>query len=119
MDLVASDVILADNVAHQHGNTGWSYIRSTPATIHLYKTILAMNYEQESRDQTRTNELLETGPRRDELQGSRNFVVKSAFEPLMDGIRVHILDPAIFRHFHYEWDLQTVDQHRSIVSGLV
>lgn len=39
--------------------------------------------------------------------------------PATNGIRVHILDPILFRHFHYEFELASASQHESVVRRLV
>jgi hypothetical protein len=52
------DFILSENYVFAHGNTGWTFVRSTPATIAVYQTVLDLDLISESRDQVRTNEIL-------------------------------------------------------------
>lgn len=107
LNLVDYDLIMSENIVFAHGNTGFTFQRSTPSTINLYESVLALNMIKISRDQVRTNDILGSygGRRIEHANGTESF--QSDFTsanpdfPLTNGIRVHILNSELFYHFHF------------------
>lgn len=64
MPLESFDFIAAENYVLSHFNTGWTWVRSTPATIAVYERVLELDMDSVSRDQIRTNEVLGTADSR-------------------------------------------------------
>lgn len=118
MAISTHDFLLADNIVHSHLNTGFFYLRSTPATLALFSTVLALNMLSPSRDQIRTNEVLGTVESR-RIEGTEELRMEWISEGKeweeTKGIRVGVLDSSVFRHFHYEFDLPKVGRSEAVV----
>lgn len=92
------DLIMSDNIRFAHGNTGWTYTKSTNQTIALYQAVINLNLESTSRDQQRTNEVLESTFGREIIRAEKvesvrsDYVASNPDFPETLEIKVHILD---------------------------
>lgn len=112
--------------------SGWMWLRSCDKTVQAWKDVLALDMEEVSRDQMNFNKVSSSSGSRRSIPRSNAFAVQVLGStelrlwddrnerPLRedftarDGLRVHVLDPNIFRSYHFEHDRQ-FERHEAVV----
>lgn len=128
------DLLAAENESFDHFNSGWMWMRKSQLISDAWEAVLQRDLKKVSRDQNNFNEVLGTAELRrcaspvSELlpaspvsspvkcnNAEGRFPLKSEFVSLQ-GIKVHVLDPELFRSHHFEADLPKVSREQSVVS---
>ncbi|KAM0787275.1 hypothetical protein ACM66B_006508 [Microbotryomycetes sp. NB124-2] len=112
------DIVAQENDAFDHFNTGWIWMRKNDVTSDAWDKVLKMDLETVSRDQNNFNTVLGTtelrhcDPKDCERRGSQ-YPLKNDFVA-KNGLKVKVLDPRLFRSYHFEADLPSAQRHDSV-----
>ncbi|GAA5981413.1 hypothetical protein JCM5350_004054 [Sporobolomyces pararoseus] len=110
------DVLFQENQAYAHGNTGFMWMRRSQVTSDAWNQVLEMDLKETSRDQFNFNTVLGSTDAR--LQPG---AVDGDGKPLnmeyvaTNGLRVHILDPRLFRIMHVMEQIPWFERHDSLI----
>ncbi|KDE05061.1 hypothetical protein MVLG_04502 [Microbotryum lychnidis-dioicae p1A1 Lamole] len=111
------DLIAQENDSWDHLNTGWFWMRKGELSSEAWNAVLQRDLIKVSRDQNNFNEILGTAELRacDPSQGpcSGRRPLKSSFIA-NNGLRVRVLDPDLFRAYHFENDVLSASRHSSV-----
>ncbi|KAK4053296.1 hypothetical protein OIO90_003908 [Microbotryomycetes sp. JL221] len=112
------DVVAQENDAFDHFNTGWIWMRKSQTTSDAWHKVLEMDLNDVSRDQNNFNKVLGTTELRhcdptNCIEPNSQYPLKDEFTSL-NGLKVKILDPRVFRSFHFEADLPSAMRHDSV-----
>lgn len=111
--MATHDIVIQENDAYDHLNTGWMYLRQSQITADAWNSVYEMDLQQTSRDQYNFNTVLDTSRLRQWENGSRPL--KSDFVAA-NGLKIRVLDDNLFRSYHFLTDRIWASRDSSLVS---
>ncbi|GAA6064304.1 hypothetical protein JCM10212_002736 [Sporobolomyces blumeae] len=110
------DVLAQENVAYDHFNTGFMWMRKSQVMADAWAEVLRMDMQETSRDQFNLNTVLATSENR--LQpGAETGDGKLLYDEFVadNGLRVHVLDQRLFRIMHVMELMPWYERHDALV----